>query len=101
MGNFHSKNNHKICDHEPFPGRAVLPHSLNVKAARQLRPTKVETRFLGNPFPEIRTLCAHSEDRGIYIPPQRQPVQEHRNNWNAFAIPHGSGMNAAHLSRGS
>ena len=31
--------------HETLFGRAVLPHSLNIKAAQQRRPTKVATRI--------------------------------------------------------
>ena len=34
------------CDHESVRGRAVLPHSLNIKAARQRRPTDVVTWFM-------------------------------------------------------
>ena len=36
-----------LCDHEPLPGRAELPHSLKVKATQQRRPTNVAPRFLG------------------------------------------------------
>ena len=56
-----------------------------IKAARQRRPTKVATRFLGNPFSEIRTLCDHYPRIAEFIPLQGRHVQKHRNNSNAFA----------------
>ena len=79
-----SKNN-TSCAHESLPGRAVLPHSLNVKAAQQRRPTKVATRFMESLLSRLYTLRDREPRFAEFIPPQGRQVQKHRNNSNAFA----------------
>ena len=84
MCSLHSKKIHTPCDYEPLPGRAALLRSLQVKAARQRRPTSVVTRFMGSLLSKFYTPCDLEPRIAEFIPLQRRHVQEHRNNSNAF-----------------
>ena len=84
MGGKNNQKSEANGEPETFPGRVVLPHSLNVKAAEQRRSTDIVRRYMYRPLSKIHKLCAHEPRNAELIPPQGPHIQEHRNNWNAF-----------------
>ena len=78
MGSFLSKIR-TLCDHETILGRDVLPHSFNVKATQQRRPTDAHAEVHGQEyFRTLKANCALEFFLGMAAQPPNIKAAGHR-----------------------